>query len=544
MRRKLRALAAAIRGARGVDARNDVPYGWFTPAEVGAYLEATDGRDEFATVDAQTYRDLNGPSYAARLLGRSSIFARQYFEQRLRCGARPGEAREFADGVVALLRDPAACEAVRHALRPLRQVRQEVGSLLFSAAGSALPAVFARLRHADFAGLAAWTLVVAWPSILSFVLLGAYACFVVHAQIKWYAALKLWTTRRDALQRLVRVAQALASHRSAIPGHLLGAPLQDRPMLDDVAGRIRGGLWSRSSITADYANLLFLYEYAHAHRESQAVAQSLPALGDVFQAVARIELQLAVAEAVQAGLPFCTPRPSVDGSLAFAALVHPLVPAPAPLSVRTSGKSLFISGQNGVGKSTLLRAVGLGLMTHRAFGYAHAQEATLPAAAVWSSVQTDDSVEEARSLYMSELRRAARLLEAARSGVPVVVLVDELFRGTNYVESVSASAAALAELAHANLVLAASHNVVLATLLQGRFDALRIVRGGPVALALEPGVIAETNGVELMSSHGIDEDLVARAPAVARWYAEYIAHPQDVPPQLLCRAPDRPPGRG
>jgi DNA mismatch repair ATPase MutS len=69
---------------------------------------------------------------------------------------------------------------------------------------------------------------------------------------------------------------------------------------------------------------------------------------------------------------------------------------------------------------------------------------------------------------MSEMQRAALLLSMAQSGQPAVFLVDELFRGTNYVEAVSASTAALLRLAEAGCVLATSHNIVLATLLHGR----------------------------------------------------------------------------
>ena len=513
--------------------QRDIPYDWYSNAEVAEYVNALANQNEFETVDAQTYQDLNGRSYARLLLIKRSIFARQYFEQRFRCGAPPEETQEFAEGVNMLSETQPARDALTESVKPLLRVQQEVASLLFGSAGPTLPAVFSRLRFADAIGLVACTLVAAWPSLVSILVLAAYIVFALYIQLRWYGALKEWTSKRDALQRLVETAGAICARKGEIPHGLLVGALLDAACIKRLSGQIRTGALPKIPAASEYANLFFLYEYARAFRESRSVLGNLPVLREIFQSVGRLELQLAIAEAVKSGMPYCRPQRSSGGGIAFDALVHPLLSKPSSLSFDTQGRSLFISGKNGVGKSTLLRAVGLSLATYRAFGYAHASRAMLPRAAVWSSIQVDDSIEQARSLYMSELERAARLLSVAREGKRVVFLVDELFRGTNYVESVSASASALNSLAFANCVFATSHNLVLATLLQRRFDAVRIVGTADRSMRIEQGVIAETNGVELMESYGIDVGLITQAKSISGWYSEYIAHPENVPPGLL-----------
>jgi hypothetical protein len=56
-------------------------------------------------------------------------------------------------------------------------------------------------------------------------------------------------------------------------------------------------------------------------------------------------------------------------------------------------------------------------------------------------------------------------------GLDILETVDEIFRGTNHEESVSAAAAVVDELARHALVVVSSHNLVLGSLLaQQRID--------------------------------------------------------------------------
>src|SRR5205823_13548483 len=131
-------------------------------------------------------------------------------------------------------------------------------------------------------------------------------------------------------------------------------------------------------------------------------------------------------------------------ALVLEAGVHPLVDEADALSIALDGKGAFLSGQNGVGKSTFLRMLGLNLVAARAFGFCYAARASLPALPVAASMQNEASLLGGQSLYVAELARARALL-AASAGRPMICLVDEIFRGTNHEESVSAAAAVLDE---------------------------------------------------------------------------------------------------
>lgn len=104
-------------------------------------------------------------------------------------------------------------------------------------------------------------------------------------------------------------------------------------------------------------------------------------------------------------------------------------------------------------------------------------------------------------------------------------LVDEIFRGTNHLESVACAAAVLHRLAGAGLVLVSSHHAVLAPLTRARLAPWRVTRGREGALALEPGVLREPNGIAMMARHGLADDVLADARRVHDWFAGHVATP-------------------
>jgi hypothetical protein len=533
--KKLRRIGNLL-GLAANDRTGQIDYAWYSQAEVAAYFEATHDPQGYDAMDSRTYADLDGPSYARLFLGERSIFARQFFEHRLRSGAPASEANAFAHGVFLLANDGAASAALRELLGPLRRARQEVASILFRPGAASVGLVSRWLRHVDTVGYCTVALAALWPTGIAISLLLAFLACSFWVQLRCYATLKAWTTRRDALGELVLVGLRIYRARAGLPAEIIGRSLTDRESLERLAAALRPGMLSRNSITAEYANLLFLYEYARAQKESESLLRVVGGLQEVFQAVARLEVQLAMADSMRNGLKFCRPAAATHMRVACTSLIHPLVARPSGLNIDTNFKSMFVSGKNGAGKSTLLRAVGLSLAAYRAFGFAHADSASLPRVAIWSSMQAQDSIESGQSLYMAELERASLLLKAGASAPGVVFLIDELFRGTNYLESVSASAAALNRLAGRNIVLAASHNIVLATLLRERFEAVRVLQVGSGELRLEGGVAEETNGVELMTSYGFGDRVVDQARAIACWYSDYIANPDNIPRQLFGRS--------
>jgi DNA mismatch repair ATPase MutS len=147
-----------------------------------------------------------------------------------------------------------------------------------------------------------------------------------------------------------------------------------------------------------------------------------------------------------------------------------------------------------------------------------------PLLPVYASMQNEDALASGESFYMAELRRGQELLALAARR-PAVFLVDEIFRGTNYLESVSAAAAVLHTLAARGRVVVASHHLVLAALLADHLQPW-CVRRTDDGWELAPGLLQDTNGIALLAERGFAPEIVSRANRVHAWLGDYMAHPE------------------
>jgi DNA mismatch repair ATPase MutS len=167
----------------------------------------------------------------------------------------------------------------------------------------------------------------------------------------------------------------------------------------------------------------------------------------------------------------------------------------------------------------------LDLLAARAFGFCYAAKASVPMLPVSSSMQSEDSLLGGESLYVAELQRAKELLAAASGPHGGTYIIDEIFRGTNHLESGSAAAAVVDVLAADNMVIVSSHNLVLATLLEHRLQQFCVGFDEHGALTLSPGLLAHTNGIALLAQRGFGAGIEARAAKVFDWLSAYLAQP-------------------
>jgi hypothetical protein len=320
------------------------------------------------------------------------------------------------------------------------------------------------------------------------------------------------------------------------------------------AGKLNRRL-ARSPLTdmtgaREYSDWLWLSNIRHYFASRAVVAASLPLLRASFARVAAVEADVALARHLAHTPLYCWAETSADANanaeaeadanadadadadtdagagFAFGHAVHPLLAAPAPLSLRVGGdgRGAFISGQNGIGKSTLLRTVGLNLVTARAFGFCYARSAVTPGLPVYASMQNEDALDSGESLYVAEVRRAGELLALSRRG-PAIFIIDEIFRGTNHLESVSAAAAVLDTLAASGRVLVSSHNLILARLLARRLAPLCVERVDG-RLLVSTAILKDTNGIALLASIDSGGVLAAKSARVYDRLSDYyLAYP-------------------
>jgi len=498
------------------------PRHFFTPLDVGQLYRL---QERTATgIDDQTWDDLLLASYEDALAPDASIFGRQMLHLRLRAGLNDAACAAQRARLNRLLDDPAQLDALDATLHTLRHADTEVAAVLLRDGAPPVPAWAGWLWLLPLALLASLAALVTLP--LGWLLaLGALAPLVA-LQMRYHDQLEAWEGALRSLHAVLRTTSLLGRQEGALLEPFNAA----RARAERLHVRLARPLYTRMIPGArHYADWFGAANVAHYFRTARLVAAQRDFLRACYLDCANLEADVALARHLQALAHWCWAERGAARELALEDGVHPLMPQPAPLSVNLDGRGAFVSGQNASGKSTFLRMVGLNLIAARAFGFCYAGRARLPALPVRASMQNEDSLLGGESLYMAELRRARALLEAAREA-PGICLIDEVFRGTNHLESVSAAAAVLEQLAGRELVLVSSHNLVLAQLLKAQLAPFFIdtASGRP---QLAPGVLREPNGIALLATQGFGAHIERRAAEVGRWLSAQLAQPQASAPE-------------
>ncbi len=436
--------------------------------------------------------------------------------QRLRVGKGSADPAS----VEALMDAPEELARLHHTCRSLRHAEVEIATLLYETEAPPLPR-WAGKTWVPMLVLAA-SIAAAMFSPLGWIVTGVVLYLMIATQMRYTERMDAWQLSMQSLQMVLRVTSLLngpdAGAAGKINRQLTRPPIHSVPFL------------------REYIDWFMLGNVNHYHKGVALVSANLPFLRQCFERVANLEADVALARHFVAAPVVCR---AVAGETAITLrdAIHPLLPDAQPLTIALKQKGAFISGQNGIGKSTLLRTIGLNLVAARAFGFCYASSACVPDVPVYSSMQSEDSMQARESLYMAELRRAQELLAAAVGPHPGVYIIDEIFRGTNHLESVSAAAAVLDVLAAKGMVIVSSHNLVLAPLLAHRLDPLCVASDARGVLSLSAGVLAHTNGIALLSQRGFGTEVEAGAAKVFEWLSGYLAHPADAPQVLAGSLP-------
>ena len=150
-----------------------------------------------------------------------------------------------------------------------------------------------------------------------------------------------------------------------------------------------------------------------------------------------------------AGLHFANPdfvKPEIlDDSITLKAtnLGHPMIRKAKritnSIAIEGEGKTVIITGSNMSGKSTFQRTVGVNLVLALAGSVVCAEAFTCSSVQVFTSMRTQDSLEEDTSSFYAELKRLKTLIQAVNSKqlavsskqLPIFYFLDEILKGTN-----------------------------------------------------------------------------------------------------------------
>ncbi len=122
---------------------------------------------------------------------------------------------------------------------------------------------------------------------------------------------------------------------------------------------------------------------------------------------------------------------------------HPLIPQNKRvnnnLEINGWGKIIIITGANMAGKSTFLRTVGVNLLLARTGAPVCAESLTFSPVNIYTNMRTTDSLLKDESYFFAELKRIKTLLDKLENGERMLVILDEMLKGTNSLDKLNGS---------------------------------------------------------------------------------------------------------
>ena len=144
----------------------------------------------------------------------------------------------------------------------------------------------------------------------------------------------------------------------------------------------------------------------------------------------------------QYGFTFPEFADSVSPELTAAALFHPLLPTPVSYDITLAPHQnfLFLTGANMAGKSTFIKAVGVAVyLAHLGMGVPAKQMQLSLFDGLLSNIQVEDNIVKGESYFFNEVQRIHKTLVKITDGKKWLILIDELFKGTNVQDAMKCS---------------------------------------------------------------------------------------------------------
>ncbi|TKK70924.1 DNA mismatch repair protein MutS [Ilyomonas limi] len=141
---------------------------------------------------------------------------------------------------------------------------------------------------------------------------------------------------------------------------------------------------------------------------------------------------------------FCIPRfkESSQPCMQAVQLYHPLLTTPVAYDVQLTPQQnfLFMTGANMAGKSTFIKAIGVSVyLAHVGMGVpAQSMQLSL-FDGLLSNIQVVDNIVQGESYFFNEVQRIRKTIQQISDGRKWLILIDELFKGTNVQDAMKCS---------------------------------------------------------------------------------------------------------
>jgi len=244
---------------------------------------------------------------------------------------------------------------------------------------------------------------------------------------------------------------------------------------------------------------------------------------EVYVFIGQIDTLISIASLRKGLNKYCIPEIVNDKKTIDAQeIYHPLINNCVSNNIQVDKKSILLTGSNMSGKTSFIRTIGVNVITGLTINTCFAKEFILPLTKIFSAIRISDDLMNDKSYYFEEVLTIKEMIDNSENGKPNLFLLDEIFKGTNTIERISAGKAVLSFLAKSNnIVFVSTHDIELADLLEKEYNLYHFsekVDNNMVDFdyKLKSGKLKTRNAIRILEINNYPENIVNEAISIAK----------------------------
>jgi hypothetical protein len=336
--------------------------------------------------------------------------------------------------------------------------------------------------------------------------------------------LNQYLTSLPQLLNLKGIANELFSHKlfKKINPDLLNSiktvnKIRNRMVFFKIETKVQGEMQALFWVFFEFLKITFLLEPIMLFSVLKRLEDKRSEIEELYEFVGQID-SLNSITSLRAGIgKYCIPTIKSGNELIATEVYHPLIIDCIENNIQVNKKSILLTGSNMSGKTSFIRTIGINIITGLTLNTCFAKQFTMQPMKVFSAIRISDDLMNDKSYYFEEVLTIKEMIDSSENDIPNLYLLDELYKGTNTVERISAGKAVLSALnKNGNMVFVSTHDIELADLLFDEYELYHFSEklddnSIDFDYKLKDGKLKNRNAIKILQINNYPKDIINEA---------------------------------